>query len=329
MISFSKSLHKITRVFQATHELGILMVLSFISLKLRNKFMPDNLPTLTKESWLSFYQNRKEISHSFTKKINTDKYPKISIIVLTYNNLIINKICLHSIYCNTTYPNFEVIVVDNASSDDTPTWLKTFSKTHPNVKLILNSTNLGFGPANNQAVHEASGEFIVLLNNDTSVSKGWLKKLLAHIQNDSNIGIVGPVTNATGNEAMIPVNYNSPLEKEFFAANRAYKFSRQAFDIRMLAFYCVIMRKKQYESFGGLDERYGLGMFEDEDMAETFKQHDMRVVCADDVFIHHFQRLSFSKIETEKYDRIFEQNRKKFEEKWGHEWQPYKLRDSR
>lgn len=278
------------------------------------------------EDWLSYYEGRPEIVQPLNSNIDNDKFPKISILILTFNNIIISKICLRSIYCNTTYPNFEVIVVDNASTDETPAWLKTYSRTHPNLKLILNSENIGFAGGNNQAAREATGEYLIFLNNDTVITQGWIERLLAQFQSDPGIGLVGPVTNATGNEALVPISYTTPSEMETFAHDRAISMSMLSFDIRMLAFYCVMARKDQYKSSGGLDERYSVGMFEDDDLAVRYHQKGLRVVCAEDVFIHHFQGASFGKLENEKYQEIFEENRKKYEEKWGRVWEPYQLR---
>lgn len=293
------------------------------------KFQPKsriiNNP-LSTNGWLAYYESRAEIVQPFNDDVNKHNLPKVSILILTFNNMLISKICLHSIYSNTAYPNFEVIVVDNASSDETPAWLKTYSKTHPNLKVILNSDNLGFSGGNNQAAREAAGEYLIFLNNDTVVTQGWVERLLAKFQSDPGIGLVGPVTNATGNEALIPVSYTSPAEMEAFALHRAIAMSMRSFDIRMLAFYCVLARKDQYESLGGLDERYSVGMFEDDDLAVRYHQQGLRVVCAEDVFIHHFQGASFGKLESEKYQEVFEENRKKYEEKWGRAWEPYQLR---
>nr|NJM00996.1 glycosyltransferase family 2 protein [Desulfobacula sp.] len=293
--------------------------------KVQSKFRNIEAP-LSIEDWLSYYEGRPEIVQPPNDFINKSNLPKVSILVLTFNNIIINKLCLRSIYCNTTYPNFEVIVVDNASTDETPVWLKTYSKTHSNLKLILNSDNLGFAGGNNQAAREATGEYLIFLNNDTVVTPGWIEKLLSHFQSDPGIGLVGPVTNATGNEALIPVSYTSPAEMEAFALDRATSMTMRAFDIRMLAFYCVMARKDQYENLGGLDERYAVGMFEDDDLAVSYHQQGLRVVCAEDVFIHHFQGASFEKLKSEKYQEIFAENRKKYEEKWGRVWEPYQLR---
>jgi hypothetical protein len=85
-------------------------------------------------------------------------------------------------------------------------------------------------------------------------------------------------------------------------------------------------RKDEFSEIGGLDERFGVGMFEDDDLAVRYKEKGMRVVCAEDVFIHHFQGASFKKLEDDHYKKIFNENRSKYEEKWGRKWEPYKLR---
>ena len=315
----------LTKSFEIVRKRGIRAAFKTFKIKYQAGYRQINNP-LSVNDWLSYYEGRAEIVLPLNNNTDNDKLPKVSIIILTFNNLVFSQLCLYSIYCNTTYPNYEVIVVDNASTDETPAWLKIYSGTHPNLKIILNSDNTGFAGGNNQAAREATGEYLVFLNNDTVVTQGWIERLLAHLQSDPAIGLVGPVTNATGNEARIPVSYTTPAEMEAFALDCAITMSMSSFDIRMLAFYCVMTRKDQYENMGGLDERYAVGMFEDDDLAVRYHQQGLRVVCAEDVFIHHFQRVSFSKIESEKYNRIFEENRKKYEDKWGRKWQPYKLR---
>jgi GT2 family glycosyltransferase len=85
-------------------------------------------------------------------------------------------------------------------------------------------------------------------------------------------------------------------------------------------------RADQYQALGGLDERFKVGMFEDDDLAVRYQQLGCRIICAEDVFIHHFQGASFGKLKNEKYQEIFDENRKKYEEKWGSPWEPYQSR---
>ena len=306
---------------------GLKEVLQTVRQKLKSGIRASTLQ-LNVQDWLSYYQQRNEIVHKPTDGNLSGNIPKISILILTYNNLSITQICLHSIYCNTTYPNFEIIVVDNASSDATPDWLKIFCETHPNMKVILNSDNRGFSAGNNQAACAATGQYLVFLNNDTIVTRGWLERLLDHIQKDPQIGLIGPVTNSTGNEARIPVNYVRPSEMESFADKLAEQMSGRSFNIRMLAFYCVMTRKDQFEAIGGLDERFGVGMFEDDDLSRRYQKQGYKIVCAENVFIHHFQGASFGKLKSIQYNKLFEENRQKYEQKWGQPWQPYKFRQN-
>lgn len=293
--------------------------------KVRAKVLPPPpAPVLEPQEALAYYQQPGGPAEGMARD---DSRPRVSIMVLTYNNLLLNKICLHSIYRNTTHPNYEVVVVDNASADGTPAWLQEFAAGHPGLKLILNEENLGFSAGNNQAARAATGDYLIFLNNDTIVTPGWVEHLMAYLEADPQIGLVGPVTNSTGNEARIPVNYRSARELDEFSNRRAREMAGVCFDIRSLALFCVIARREQFLSMGALDERFRVGMFEDEDLAARYQLAGLRVVCAEDAFIHHFWRAAFGKMDQDRYDRLFAENRAKFEEKWGREWQPYKSRD--
>jgi GT2 family glycosyltransferase len=245
--------------------------------------------------------------------------PESSIILVSYNNLEYLRLCLESIYEKTE--DFEVIVVDNASSDGTPDFLKAFGERHSNAQVILNTVNEGFARGNNLGIARAVGNYIVLLNSDTVVTHGWLKKLIWHLR-DPEVGIVGPVTNSSANESRIEVSYRDMQEMEAFA--RSYTQPRQgrSFEVRMFPFFCVAMRRAVVEELGSLDEQFGIGMFEDDDYAMRVKQRGYKIVCAEDAFVHHWGRVSFSKLDQTEYWRLFKKNRDKYEKKWNLEWIP-------
>lgn len=249
--------------------------------------------------------------------------PRVSIIIVSYNNLVLNKLCLESLIRNTEHPNYEIIVVDNASKDGTPAYLRYMAAQYPNISIILNDGNNGFARANNQGIARSSGDYIVLLNNDTIVPRGWLSRLLRHLEN-SEIGMIGPLTNFVGNEAKLDVDYQTWGEMEAFAARHVWEHDGQSADIYMLAMFCVAFKRDTYDEIGPLDEQFGLGMFEDDDYAQRMKAKGYRVICAADAFVHHFGQAAFKKlIEDGRYNPLFDENRSYFETKWNVVWVPH------
>lgn len=253
-------------------------------------------------------------------------YSKVAIIIVSFKSLHHLRSCLDSIWAKTLYPNFEVIVVDNGTQPDIVEYLETTAKTEPRLKFILNGENLGFARANNIGIRAAAdSEYVVLLNDDTLVTLGWLGKMIRYLENPE-VGLVGPVTNWAGNEARIDIDYSRIEDMDDFARRYMEEHESRSFDIPMLAMYCVAMRKKLLDEVGLLDEQFGIGMFEDDDFSLRVRKTGYRVICVEEVFIHHWGQASFGKIDQGSYDRLFEENRKKFEAKWGRKWEPHKSR---
>lgn len=249
--------------------------------------------------------------------------PCVSVVMVSYNNFVFTKLCLASLLANTDYPNYEIIVVDNASTDDTPEFLGALTQRQPRVRVLRNDRNLGFAPAINQGLAAASGEVLVLLNNDTIVTPGWLGRLAGHLV-DPAVGAVGPVTNRIGNEAEIEATYDSYGDMLQFAGEYTQARAGRLFEIPMLAMFCLAMRRDVYLRVGPLDERFEVGMLEDDDYAMRLHRAGYRLICAEDVFVHHFGEGSFGKlVATGEYGRLIEANRRRFHEKWGVTWQPH------
>ncbi|HYG35119.1 MAG TPA: glycosyltransferase family 2 protein, partial [Clostridia bacterium] len=248
---------------------------------------------------------------------------RVSVVIVTHNGLPYTKMCLTSIFANDWNPGDEVIVVDNGSTDGTPEYLRQLAGCIGQVRVVFNEQNRGFAAANNQALALASGSVLILLNNDTLVLRGWRDKLVNWLQ-DSAIGMVGPVTNRTCNEAQIDAPYCSYAELERFAAEYTGEHESESNDLRMLAMFCVAFRRDVLVKVGMLDERFEIGMFEDDDYALRVRQAGYRVVCVEDVFVHHFGQGSIGELcLAGEYDQILDTNRRRFEEKWGLTWQPH------
>jgi len=264
---------------------------------------------------------------ALTAAIKDITFPKISVVVLTYNNLDLTKSCLDSLLRWTDYPNLELIVEDNASSDATPDYLRELQGLYPSIKLLLNDKNLGFSAGNNVGLLAATGDYLVMLNNDTMVTPGWLLTLLRHFETDTSIGLIGPVTNNIGNQAKINISYSK--REEMLPLSMVYTMTHMGrhFPLSTAAFFCVMMSREVFEKVGTLDENFGRGFFEDDDYCRRVEQLDLRVVCAEDVFVHHHLSASFDKLGKGEKQALFEQNKEYYESKWG-KWEPHQHRDS-
>jgi GT2 family glycosyltransferase len=244
---------------------------------------------------------------------------RISIIITTFNQVELTRRCLQSIADKSAGLYYETIIVDNHSTDGTVAFLQAWVAEHESTHLILNQTNLGFPAAINQGSRAASGTMLVILNNDIVVTRGWLAGLASWLQ-DPAVGMVGPVTNASGNETLIEVSYRDLEEMEEFASGHTSRHMGESFEIPMLPLHCVAMRREVFDMVGPLDERFGIGMFEDDDYALRVRQKGYKIICAEDVFIHHEGGASFYRLSRGEYWRVWQTNRQLFEAKWGTRW---------
>jgi GT2 family glycosyltransferase len=112
----------------------------------------------------------------------------VSIIIVSYNTRALTLACLKSVYEQTTCVQFEVIVVDNTSTDGSP---EAISRDFPAVKLILPGENLGFARANNEAARQAGGKYLLLLNPDTVILEHAIDRVVKFADDNPRAGIVG------------------------------------------------------------------------------------------------------------------------------------------
>jgi GT2 family glycosyltransferase len=245
-----------------------------------------------------------------------------SVVVVTHDNLVFTRLCLQSALADAE-AGFELVVVDNGSGDGTPAYLARLAELDSRVKVVLNGANIGFAPACNQGLALASGDHLVLLNNDTMVPPGWLAGLRRHLAEPA-VGLVGPVTNRIGNEAEIDTDYRTWGEYLEAAARRAEEHAGEWLEIGTPAMFCLAMRRQTFLRLGPLDEGYEIGLLEDDDYAERARRAGYELRCAEDVLVHHFGEASFGAlVPSGEYARILERNQRRYAEKWGRSWQPY------
>lgn len=114
--------------------------------------------------------------------------PRVSVIIVTWNALPLLKTCLPSVVA-TRYPDLELILADNASTDGTGAWVR---ETYPQIRIVRHPENWAFCRGNNAAVPHATGDLIVFLNNDVEVTEDWLLPLVEEMSASPRIGAVQP-----------------------------------------------------------------------------------------------------------------------------------------
>jgi GT2 family glycosyltransferase len=277
-------------------------------------------PTMLPRGTIVAAQGHTIPSHPQAPALGTDS---ASIVVVTYDGLVFSRLCLESLLANTTGEDFELIVIDNGSADGTPAYLTKLAERDARVRVLLNGRNMGFAPACNQGFGLAGGEHLVLLNNDTMVPPGWLSRLLPHLRNPG-VGLAGPVTNRIGNEAEIETDYRTWGEFLEFARRRALDHAGEWLEVRTPAMFCLAMRRQTYLHIGPLDERYEVGLLEDDDYADRAREAGYQLRCVEDVVVHHFGEASFGRLVSDgEYSRILRANQQRYAEKWGRAWEPY------
>lgn len=225
----------------------------------------------------------------------------VSIIVLNRNGEDLLKVLFKDFKTKANYSNFEVIVVDNASSDGSLDYLKSLNTDFP-LRIIENDENQSFSKANNDAVKTAEGEYVLLLNNDMEPTYGWLNEMMGVMLNNDNVGSVGAklifpfysyeneksfkIQHASDmftndkNDVFVPYNQYNPLDPFFHKAN----FTRKCISVTGA---CLLVKKSVYEELGGLDEGYFYG-YEDVDFSLKLYEAGYDVYyCSSALLFHH------------------------------------------
>ena len=211
-----------------------------------------------------------------------------SIIIVTHDRLEYTKKCLKRLRRHTPELH-EIIFVDNASTDGTVKWLQSQIKEDKNCRLIENhNEDVGLARGRNQGINMSRGEFIVLLDNDASVSDGWLSALRDCWKYAPAAGIIGPMTNsAAGLQQVSDASCQSLDYLDKYAAKFKERFHHRRIPQRNIAGFCMMFKRALAENVGLLDEGFGETRFENEDFCLRAAMADYQNYIAGDVFIHH------------------------------------------
>ena len=243
------------------------------------------------------------------------RQPTVSIVIPMFNNAIYSYNCLKAILEHTGDIPYEVIVVDDASTDETQQVLSVID----NIQVLRNPENMGFLETCNRGAQEARGQYIVFLNNDTLVQKGWLAALLATAERDGAVGLVGAkllFPNGRLQEAGSIIwrdgsawhcgRHDDPRKPQ-------YNYVRE---VDYCSGACLLVRRDLFQRAGGFDRRYVPAYYEDTDLAFTVRQLGYRVLYQPKAEVVHFEGVSHGTDAFSGIRRFQEINRRKFIAKW-------------
>lgn len=233
--------------------------------------------------------------------------PEVDIVIPIWNLAGLTGRCLESVRRAARVP-VRLILIDNGSDAPTQTLLKRFeSESGLPVRILRNEENLGFIRAVNQGIRASGAPWICLLNNDTVVTSGWLEEMLRVAKSDPAIGLVNPTSNCLGYPA-------EGAEPEEIARRLAGETGRSA-PLSIAVGFCLLAPRALFDQVGLLDEQFGMGNFDDDDLTRRARQAGWRPVRAMASYVHHEEKASFKKLAG--WQKAFDENRKKFERKWG------------
>jgi len=246
-----------------------------------------------------------------------------SIIIPVWNQLPYTQQCLRSLAETVDPAQTELIIVDNGSTDGTGDWLKGEQQRHVGstrgdglFQVISNAENLGFARACNQGLTAALYPNLLLLNNDVLLCAGWLERLLACLHSAPTVGLAGPVSNNVSGPQQVPVPYSSLAEVEGFGWDWGLAHAGERVRLDRLVGFCLAIKREVMEEIGVLDERFGLGTYEDDDYCRRAREAGYGTWVARDCFVHHFGSRTFA---GNGLDMMALQatNAKAYAEKWG------------
>jgi GT2 family glycosyltransferase/radical SAM superfamily enzyme YgiQ (UPF0313 family)/SAM-dependent methyltransferase len=234
-----------------------------------------------------------------------------SIIIPTWNNLELTQNCLESIWEHTPSGLYELILVDNGSEDGSRQFLDDLAAAG-RVRLIANKTNLGYAKACNLGARAARGEFLVMLNNDTLVTPGWLEALLEGLGGDDRVAAVGAkllYPDDSVQHAGVAINQGGKVYHLYRHFHRDHPAVNKRREFQVLTGACLLIRQGVFFQAGLFDEDFQNG-FEDVDLCFRLRQLGYRIVYNPQSVVYHLESMTPGRFDQE------EKNARYFTEKW-------------
>lgn len=278
-------------------------------------FAPLQPPAWSAQDFL-FLSDKLSGAGSARRRDGDNWQPDTSIVIPVFNKVEFTFQALRSLLREVNFDETEVIIVNNASTDETPRLLTHFQGL---ITVINNEENRGFVDASNQGAAVARGKYLVFLNNDTVVLPGWLKHLRETIEGEARVGAVGSMflyEDGRVQEAGAIVWRDGAAFHYGWAGSsedRRYNFAREVD-------YCsgasLLVRRDLFEQLGGFDRRYAPAYYEDADICFGVRSLGYKVIYQPMSRIVHHEGATAGRDTTTGFKRYQVTNRAKFAEKW-------------
>ncbi len=235
-----------------------------------------------------------------------------TIVIVTHNRLDQTRLCVDSVVSNTPEPH-QLLFVDNASADGTVAYLRDRFGTEA---VIANDANEGFIRAANLGISASRGGYVLLLNNDTVVTTGWLSALRRAAERSPEVGIVGgkivgPDGRVQVAGAYIAFDGSARMIGEGLSPEDPCLSEER--EVCYVGGHCMLIKRAVVDAVGLLDESYGFGYHEDTDYCYRAREAGFRVVYTPDCLVHH-QLFGTPLPERQ---QIIARNQRLFLERWG------------
>ena len=220
----------------------------------------------------------------------SDSIPKVSVIIVNYNGGHLLEECLNSLSA-TKYPVFEVILVDNNSSDKS---IEIVKNQYPACKIIQLPENRGFAVGNNVGAEYATGEYLAFLNNDTNVTPSWLNEIISVMGNDENIAIAQSMLLKSEGDTDSAGDFATKYGRTYNSKQQGFRGPREILSARGAA---MAIRKSIFEELGGFDKDYFIS-FEDVELGWKAWICGYKVIMVPSSIVYHKSGSTGSKMST-------------------------------
>ncbi|MBP3296320.1 MAG: glycosyltransferase family 2 protein [Lachnospiraceae bacterium] len=271
------------------------------------------------QAWLS-WQHAAYLCESTTEKERIRKkmdvlgivVPAVAIVIVSYNARRLMQECIESIRRHCGVDEYSIIVVDNASTDGVCEYLKEQS----DIRVQMNDENTGFPVACNQGIALApEGEDIFFLNNDTRMTYNALYWLRMGLYSSHDTGASGGVSNYAGIGQRLELLLATAENYEAYGRIKNVQLPAPYEEAKILCGFAMLVRRECIDRYGGMDEAFSPGYYEDTDLSLRLRQKGYRLKICRNSFIYHAGGLNFKK--RPDLDEINDRNLLYLAQKWG------------